>query len=187
VLVVKPTSTCDPAFQGGGTFVDPGAYATCYAVKPAPGAPRFAPRAVTLADAFGDQQWELRRPTELCLAATRDGSPVDPSRDALVCYQAKTLPGTPRVAARTIEATEETGTAMLMVQKPATFCLPARLDATAAADPAARLACYRAKPAPGSPRPVPRALAATDAFGTRALTAVKPTAWCQPATASIGP
>ena len=65
-------------FRAAARIVDPSAYLTCYAIKGAPGAPRFAPRAVDLADAFGDQRWELRNPVELCLPATRDGSPSRP-------------------------------------------------------------------------------------------------------------
>ncbi len=58
---------------------------------------------------------------------------------------------------------------------------------TALADPTARLACYRAKTAAGAPRAVARDLTATDAFGTLALTAVKPATWCQPSVAALVP
>ncbi len=181
-IVVRPVTVGEPAVQGGGAVVDPALALDCYKVKAAPGAPKLPVRHVTLADAFGEPQWELRRAVELCLPATRDGSPVDPARDAYACYQAKTLAGTPRFTARPLAVTGATGTATVVAQKPYAFCVPARLDGGALADPDARLACYRGKTAPGAPRPVPRGVSATDAFGTLPLTIQKPAAWCAPAT-----
>jgi hypothetical protein len=186
-IAVRPVSGGSAAVQGGGAIVDPSAALDCYKVKAAPGAPRYVVRQLDLTDAFGTQRWELRRAVELCLPATRDASPVDPARDAYACYQAKTVPGTPRFATRELAVTDAASTTPIVAQKPYALCVPARLDGGPLADPAARLACYRGKTAPGAPRPVPASVTATDAFGTLPLTALKPAAWCQPAAAPLSP
>ena len=179
--IVRPVAACDPAFQGGGAFVDASDHLTCYAVKPLPGAARETDRVVDLADAFGDLRLELRKSIELCVPATRDGGTLDLDRDAFLCRQTRTVGGTPRFGPRAIDVTTPDGTRALVVQKPYAFCAPARLGGRAPSDPAARIACYRAKLAPGTPRAPTRTVTTTDGFGAQALATSAPHRWCQPA------
>lgn len=124
---------------------------------------------------------EHRKSIQLCVSATRGVGSPDPDRDAFLCRQARTVARTPRFAPRPIDATTPDGTRALLVQKPDMFCAPARLDGRAPSDPAARIACHRAKLAPDVPRAPTRTVATTDGFGAQALATAAPQRWCQPA------
>jgi len=180
-VVLKPLTAANPAVVDAGTIVDPVGYRTCYKIKDAAGEPRFVAREVAFATAFGADRWTIKRARELCVPATRDGSPVAPARDAFKCYQAKTAPDTPRFVRRDVTVTDELGAARLTVKKPALYCTPARDDGAPATDPAARLACYRGTLARGEPRFEKRALSVTDALGDHDMIAIKPHVLCLPA------
>ncbi len=176
--VQKPPLVCNPAVVGAGAIVDPAVYLTCYKAKDAAGQPKLLAREVAIASTLGDERWEIRRSAELCVPGTRGGGPLAPAPDWFRCYQAKTAKGTPRFVGRDLVVADEFGSTRLTIQKPATFCTPARADGEPLADPSARLACYRSRTAAGAPRFAARELTVTDPFGEYAATAVKPQVTC---------
>lgn len=76
LIVKKPTEFCTLAGKQGGP-VGSSASApestplTCYAIKQAPGQPRFEPVEVVAADQFNEEYFQLTKPYSLCESATK--------------------------------------------------------------------------------------------------------------------
>jgi acyl-homoserine lactone acylase PvdQ len=86
--------------------------------------PKFGPRTMTLADAFGTTSVTVRKPQTICDAASQDGAPIQDPNAALVCYRTKDAG---RFTARDVAVANGFGTETLTAVKPSGLCVPSTL------------------------------------------------------------
>jgi cysteine-rich repeat protein len=126
----KSERLCIPAGRGGAAAPTHDDF-KCYTARPASGTPRFTPRTVALADAYGAGFLSARKPASVCLGAGRDGAvPVDPSAE-LHCFDLARTSTTPRFTARTVDVTSALGDERLLLRRPTRLCVATGLSVPA--------------------------------------------------------
>jgi len=72
VDIVKPIRLCAPADKNGEGIVNEVTHIMCYKVRLSAGSSQFVgPRSVFVANQFGDDEFEVRRPIELCVPSMK--------------------------------------------------------------------------------------------------------------------
>lgn len=92
LLVPSSFSDSGPPSSPGGEFLS---HFTCYDVRVTSGTSRFQPRTVSVETDFEDVDVLVRRPSQLCVPASKNGeTPGAPGfPESLLCYQAKAQAG----------------------------------------------------------------------------------------------
>jgi hypothetical protein len=89
--VLKPSLLALPANKNGEGFTDPATHLVAYAVKPAKGSPKFAPRIdVRVANQCGELTLTAKKPVSLLVPTGVDvAQPAPNDVDHFLCYQVK--------------------------------------------------------------------------------------------------
>jgi hypothetical protein len=113
-----------PAPVAGSHSVD---HYKCYKVKRSPATPNYFPRGVQVraAEAFEDRLYDLKKPTELCVAADMNGAGVNNPDGGLVCYAARRARDAPKHRVRLgVHVNDALGPLRLDTRKVSEICVP---------------------------------------------------------------
>jgi len=160
-------------------------------VYPARGAkepPFVAVKNQKILNEFGLLTVDVTRAVRLMVPAAADVnmSPpplASPAVNHFVCYRARRSPHTAKFrAVLGIDVEDAFKTQILTALRPTVLCVPANVDNQQPGDQTRPnfLMCYRAKPAPGSPKFQRFPVNVTDQFGSEALTLLKSAEICVP-------
>jgi hypothetical protein len=190
VSVRGTRALCAPAAVGGTDVLDAATHLEWHRTRPAAGPLRHLPRqGLAVRDEFGTLTLNTSRLAGLLMPVGVDpttfqprpaGSEVDP----FLCYKAKLGSGTPGFTPVAVAVADgSTPARALEVVAPRALCLPAALGAAAVAHPAARLVCYRVRPARGVERSASLPdLKVSGAFGQGHVDRLAEDTLCVPAT-----
>jgi RHS repeat-associated protein len=188
---------CAPATVGAAAPADASTHLAAYRVVPA--GPRHVRRTdLLVASPLGQARLDTIKPDRLLVpAATSLSGPVaapDPAShlvDHYACYKVRATAGTPKFAPIRGVAVADVlggGPRVLDLTKITRLCLAADKNGEGIKQPAARLLCYQARPAPGQPRPLPvPGLHVGDQLGAARLDTGKKEELCLPAPDAIPP
>jgi hypothetical protein len=186
VAATKPKHLCAPADKAGEGIPDLATHVVGYQVKPVAGSPKHVPRAfLRVTNQLGVITLSTIKPDFLLVPSTKDHV-VDPPLpnpsseiDHYKCYKAKVTPHTPKFPRGiTVSVSDQFGTRPLALVKPSHLCTPVDKNGEGTKHPAIHQLCYKAKPAPPTPRAV--GLHVNNQLGPLRLDTVKEDLLCVP-------
>jgi cysteine-rich repeat protein len=131
-----------------------------YKAKTARKTTKFPGDEVTLADVLESKVTNVIKPALFADAVDVEGAGVNAPEVALECYKIKDSKNVvqPKFSGASVQVTNAFGVFDLELVKATTLCVPASVDLSAAPgalppNQADRFKCYKAKPAPGEPKP----------------------------------
>ena len=182
--LLKADSLCNPTARDGNPALDRATGLRCYRIADVPGQPRFAPRDVTIDDAFGHELRTVSRAQSLCTPVNVDPAPSSASLDRFKCYRVRPNAAAAPFTRRRVALMDGFEGKATVVLKPVAFCTAVDEDGRGFRHPAAALGCYRIKDAGGQPRFVRRDVAIDGEFGSETATVTRGRVLCVPSTGS---
>jgi len=180
-MVVAPGTLCNAVARDDNPVLYSSAHLRCYRIVDAPPQARFAPRDVTVDDAFGRGTWTLSASETLCLRAATNFQEPPPNLDHFKCYRARPKAGMRGFMRRKLALTDAFEGKTTLVLKPEALCTAVDVDGGGFRNPAASLSCYQIKDASGQRRLVRRNVQIDDDLGSETATVSRPRLLCVPA------
>jgi len=171
----EPRALCVPAVRGDALVHDPNVGLESYSIRETRTADRHTPRVGLLTRGLGPVFLDTIRSDRLLVPATVDETtavvaPDDLAHavDAFKCYRARTTKGAPSYFPRGVQLdfSDRFETVAYKIVRPTALCTSTAIDGSGTKDAARELVCYKAKPAKGKARHVPRTgVYVADRFG----------------------
>jgi hypothetical protein len=177
----KAKSLCTATSLDGAAVANADARLACYRASSDRSQPFERPRTATLTSPLLSSDITISALASVCLPAAVDGSSLATSISAKQCYRAAAAED----ANVEVAVSDELGERRMRLLRLESVCVPVRTAAHGVSDPAADLACFRARRARGEERFVSHDVSVATEIGTDSQTLRRDDRVCVPASVTF--